>query len=166
MPSHDLQRPAASRALLGLAVAAACLAPSSPASAQPTRLDERCIVSVLNRNVRVRPDGTWVLPNVPANFGMVRARATCIVDGQTISGESAPFLVSANGNVNLPRIVLGPTTPIPQRVTVTGPVVPLGQVGALAQLAVTARFADGTSRNVTAASTGTRYVISNPAIAS
>ena len=59
-------------------------------------------MSVLNRNVRVNPDGSWVLPNVPANFGYVRARATCIVNGQTISGESEPFLVPANGVVNLP----------------------------------------------------------------
>ena len=29
---------------------------------------ENCTVSVLNRTVRVNPDGSWVLPNVPGNF--------------------------------------------------------------------------------------------------
>ena len=59
------------------------------------------------------PDGSWVLPNIPANFGLVRARATCIFNGQTVSGESLPFLVLANSSVNVPPIVFGPTTPIP-----------------------------------------------------
>ena len=52
------------------------------------QLNEHCTVSVLNRNVRVNPDGSWVLPNVPANLGQVRARATCVENGVTTSGES------------------------------------------------------------------------------
>ena len=42
------------------------------------QLNEHCTVSVLNRTVPVNPDGSWVLPNVPANLGQVRARATCV----------------------------------------------------------------------------------------
>src|SRR5437870_13526677 len=84
--------------------AAAALLVSAPGEARAQQLNENCTVSVLNRNVRVNPDGTWVLPNVPANFGPVRARATCIIDGRTISGESEPFLVPPNGAVNVPRI--------------------------------------------------------------
>ena len=133
--------------------------------AQTPQLDDRCIVSVLNRNVRVKPDGTWVLPNIPANFGLVRARATCVINGETISGESAPFLVAPNTSIDVPPIVLGPTTPIPQSVTLTGPTTPLVQVGATTALVVTARYSDASTRNITAAATGTRYVISNPAIA-
>lgn len=53
-----------------------CATPGAPA-----QLNEHCTVSVLNRNVRVNPDGSWVLPNVPANFGPVRARATCVEKG-------------------------------------------------------------------------------------
>ncbi|PYR61234.1 MAG: hypothetical protein DMF85_02815 [Acidobacteria bacterium] len=102
--------------LLALVLLAVC--PAREAFAQ---LNENCTVSVLNRNVRVNPDGTWVLPNVPANFGPVRARATCIIDGRTISGESEPFLVPPNGAVNVPRIVFGELTPIPTTVTVTAP---------------------------------------------
>jgi Big-like domain-containing protein/thrombospondin type 3 repeat protein len=106
-----------------------------------------------------------VLPNIPANFGPVRARVTCMVDGQTISGESAPFTVPANGVVNLPHIVFGQTTPIPTSLTMTAPTPTLTQAGGTVQLAVSARYADGTRKDVTAAGTGTQYTISNTAIA-
>ena len=158
---RTLRRQVSTLLFAGLGLAAA-----TPALAQaPPPLNEHCIVSVLNRNVRVKPDGTWVLPNIPANFGFVRARATCTVNGETISGESAPFLIAANGSIDVPPIVLGPTTPIPQSITVVSPAPQLGQIGQTVQLSVTARFADGTQRDVAGAATGTRYVISNPAIA-
>ena len=82
------------------------------------QLNQNCIVSVLNRSVPVNPDGSWVLPNIPANFGQVKARATCVQNGQTIFGESAFFSVPANSAVNLPAITLGTTTPIPVSLSV------------------------------------------------
>src|SRR5688500_1313997 len=96
--------PRLAKNVLTLSLSAAALAVGVwPTFAQaPPQLDDRCIVSVLNRNVRVKADGTWVLPNIPANFGLVRARATCVFEGLTVSGESAPFLVSANGSVDVP----------------------------------------------------------------
>src|SRR2546425_7960635 len=68
------------------------------------QINENCTVSVLNRTVRVNPDGSWVLPNIPANFGQVKARATCVQNGVTTSGESDFFTVPVNGAVNLPTI--------------------------------------------------------------
>ena len=65
------------------------------------QLNENCVVSVLNRTVQVKPDGTWVLPNVPANFSQMWARATCVENGVTRSGQSDFFSVPANGAVNL-----------------------------------------------------------------
>ena len=53
------------------AVALAVLCAPDEAAAQ---LNQYCTVSVLNRTVRVNADGTWVLPNVPANTGRVKAR--------------------------------------------------------------------------------------------
>src|SRR5262245_227507 len=137
---------------------------SRPAAAQ--QLDDSCTVSVLNRNVRVNADGSWILPNIPANFGPVRARVTCIVDGRTISGESDPFVIPSNGVVDVPRIQFRPPTPIPTNIAITAaPDRILTVIGATAQLTVTARYADQTTRDVTAASTGTQYTVSNPAIA-
>jgi hypothetical protein len=119
----------------------------------------------LNRNVSVSPDGTWVLPNIPANFGQVRARATCVQNGVTTFGQSNLFALPANGSVTLPPIQLGPTTPIPTGLRIGTPINPLTSAGAVAQLNVTADFADGTGADVTASSTGTAYTISNPFIA-
>ena len=55
------------------------------------QLNENCTVSVLNRTTRVRPDGSWLINNVPATFGGVRARAraTCVQNGITQSGQSS-----------------------------------------------------------------------------
>jgi hypothetical protein len=133
-----------------------------PAMAQ---LNENCVVSVLNRNVSVNPDGTWVLPNIPANFGQVRARATCVNNGVTQSGQSDLFALPANGSVNLPPIKLGATSPIPTGLSINTPITTLTTAGAVAQLNVTATFADGTGADVTASGTGTAYTISNPFIA-
>src|SRR5215218_811534 len=77
------------------------------------QLNQDCTVSVLNRTVQVNADGSWVLPNVPANFGQVKARATCVRNGVTSSGESEFFSIPANMAVNLPAIVLGSVTKIP-----------------------------------------------------
>jgi len=41
----------------------------SLATVAHAQLNENCVVSILNRTVQVRPDGSWVLPNIPANFG-------------------------------------------------------------------------------------------------
>jgi hypothetical protein len=42
------------------------------------QLDERCVITILNRTVQVAAGGGWSLPNVPSNQGQIRARATCI----------------------------------------------------------------------------------------
>src|SRR3989454_1154702 len=149
---------------LALTMLSLSVARSAAAQVNDKQLNENCTVSVLNRNVRVCPDGSWVLPNVPANFGLVRARVTCVVDGKTISGESEPFLIPANGVVNRPHIVFGRTTAIPRSVSVTTPVSTLTSIGASARLTVTARYADGSSKDVTSGF-GTQYTISNRAIA-
>ncbi len=129
------------------------------------QLNENCVVSVLNRNVQVKPDGTWILPNIPANFGQVRARATCVENGVTRSGQSDLFLLPANGSINVPPIQLGATTPIPTGLTLNSPITTLTTAGATVQLNTSATFSDGTGADVTAAATGTQYTISNPLIA-
>jgi hypothetical protein len=129
------------------------------------QLNQNCTVSVLNRTVPVNPDGTWVLPNVPANFGQVKARATCSQNGVTISGESAYFTVNANTAVNLPAIILGSSTQIPMSLAITPATQALTTSGQSAQLTVTPSYPNNSTGNVTAANTGTNYTTSNPAIA-
>ncbi len=144
------------------AVIALILVNGYGASAQ---LNENCTVSVLNRNVRVNADGSWVLPNIPANFGPVKARATCVQNGLTTFGESAFFAVPANGAVNLPAIMLGSATQIPVSLTITPSTLSLSGIGQTVQLAVIATYPNGSTRDVTTSASGTNYTTSNPAIA-
>lgn len=129
------------------------------------QLNQDCTVSVLNRTVRVNPDGSWVLPNIPANFGQVKARATCVRNGLTTSGESDYFTIPANGAVNLPQIVLGSSTPIPGALSINPATPSFTAAGQTIQLVVTATYPDNSTRDVSAANTGTNYTTSNPAIA-
>jgi hypothetical protein len=129
------------------------------------KLDENCTVSVLNRTVRVNPDGSWVLPNIPANFGQVKARATCIKNGVTTFGESGFFTVAANGAVNLPPIILGSATQIPVSLKLAPVPISFTGLGQISQLIVTATYPDNSTQDVTPGSAGTNYTTSNPAIA-
>lgn len=129
------------------------------------QLNENCVVSILNRSTQVRPNGTWVVPNIPAGFGPVRARATCLQNGVTRSGQSAFFVIPPNGSVDVPPIVLGAVTPVPTGINVTASVAVLTQAGATTQLTVTADYAGGTTADVTGPNTGTTYRSSNQMIA-
>jgi IgGFc binding protein/Bacterial Ig-like domain (group 2) len=135
---------------------------SAPARAQ---LNDSCTVSVLNRNVTAQPDGTWVIPNIPANQGRVRARATCIKNGATLSGQSDLFLVPANGAVNVKRIQFGTLSPIPDTLSLSLASTGILQVGSTAQITVRATYPDGTTANVSAAAAGTDYSSGNSSVA-
>jgi len=143
-------------------LAASLILLNLPAMAQ---LNQNCVVSVLNRNVQVNADGAWVLPNIPANFGPVRARATCVNNGVTQFGQSDFFTIQANGSANVPHIILGLTTPIPNSMSAVAQATTLSQAGATAQLTVTATYAGGNTQDVTSGASGTLYNVSNPAIA-
>src|SRR3954465_1041352 len=109
------------------------------------QLNENCVVAVLNRTVQVNADGSWVLPNVPANFGLVRARATCVQNGLTTFGQSDLFLLPKNGTVNLPHITLGNVSLIPTSIAVTAPSTTLTTAGATRQLTAIATYAGGST---------------------
>ena len=131
--------------------------------AQP--LDETCVVAVLNRTTQVNHDGTWILPTIPANFGPVRARATCVRNGVTQFGQSDLFNLGTNQSLTLPAITLGNTTPIPTGITISTTTPMLTQAGGTTQLTTMATYSDGSSENISASSTGTQYRTSNATIA-
>ncbi len=138
-----------------------------PLSSFAQQLDETCVVNILNRTVQVGPDGGWSMANVPSTMGQVRARATCVRNGQTISGQTDFFTVARNGVVRTGDFVFGVSDPPPTSLTINppDPFVLNGQ-GANAALSVTATFSDGSTRNVTTANSGINYISTNPAIAS
>jgi hypothetical protein len=131
----------------------------------PMLLDQNCVVAVLNRTTQANSDGTWFLPSVPANFGPVQARATCVRKGTTLFGQSAPFSVGPNQSVTLPAITLGNASPIPTGINVTTPTTTLTQAAQTTQLSAMATFPGGTTQDVSASSSGTQYQVSNPNIA-
>lgn len=129
------------------------------------QLNENCVVAILNRTSQVRADGTWDLPNIPANFGPVRARATCVEAGITRSGQSALFTILQNRMNAIPPIILGPVTAIPSSLDLTANPVTLTQAGQTTQITVTGTYANGPAQNLTS-HPGTQYRSSNTAIAS
>ena len=130
-------------------------------------LDESCVISVLNRTIQVSSDGGWSLPNLPANQGAVRARATCSgEDGSTQSGQSEYFNILANSITRIGEIVFENLDPIPVNIMFTpADAVVLDTIGATLQLSVTATYADDSTADVTAANSGTNYSSTNTGIA-
>src|SRR3989442_10329527 len=112
------------------------------------QLNENCVVSILNRSAQVQPDGSWKIDNVPAGFGPVRARATCVNGGVTQFGQSDLFQISANQVAGFNGfIVLGSTTPIPTSMAITAQTTTLSTAGQTVKLSVTATYAGATNAN-------------------
>lgn len=131
------------------------------------QLDDSCVINILNRTIQVAPDGSWAMPNVPSNMGQVRARANCVRNGFTVSGQSDYFTLVTNAVNEAGPIRFDNAGPIPVSLSLgdTSVAVLNGQ-GSTLQLAVTANFADKTQKDVTSAASGTNYSSTNPAIAS
>lgn len=150
--------------LLVLVVALSAL--TIPVSVAHAQLTEHCTISILNRTARVRPDGSWRIDNVPANFGRVRARATCVEDGVTRMGQSDFFTLRENTIAGFNAdISLAAVDPVPASLGLTAPTTTLTTAGATTQVTVTATLPGGGTRDVTAASVGTSYTTSNRAVA-
>lgn len=129
-------------------------------------LDQGCVVSVLNRTVQVDAKGGWAMPNIPSSMGRIKARATCLKDGQTISGESDYFTIIRNGIVPTGDIKFEGLESIPVALAYADPApATLSQLNATHQLTVLATYADGSRTDVSAAERGTNYASTNPAIA-
>lgn len=146
----------------------ALLAIIMPSSIFAAELNERCVVNVLNRTIQVSADGGWSLPNVPSNQGSIRARATCLQeDGQTVSGQSGYFQITANQINRVSEIVFEDLEQIPVALEVGGNArVVLNGIGATFSLTILARYADGSTRDVTGQAAGTNYASTNPAVVS
>src|SRR3989337_2905547 len=118
-------------------------------------LNENCTVSVLNRTAQVKADGSYVIPNVPSNMGLVRVRATCVENGVTRSGQSDWLTIPTSQTIDVGEIPLDAFEPSPSAVSITSPATTLTAIGATAQLAVMAAYPGGTNRDITLGSAGT-----------
>jgi hypothetical protein len=147
-------------------VALACwgLPFAAPVAAAPAAAGD-CSVSIYNQTAHVQPDGSWLVPNVPANIGPVRARINCLNNGQTLSGASDLFSIQPNRTNAFPIVRLGVTPPTPVGIVLTAPSSPLTAAGQTARLQVVATLPDGSTADVTAAANGTVYTTSNSQVA-
>ncbi len=115
-----------------LAIQYSILFAPPPAQAQ---LSENCVISILNRTAQVQPDGSWRIANVPANFGSLCARATCVENGVTLTGESSLIAFQAGiANGFDAEVTLGTVDPTPATLAVTAPISTLTTAGATAFL--------------------------------
>lgn len=129
------------------------------------QLTDSCMVSALNRTAPVQEDGVWVLPNVPANLGQVRVRATCVENGVVRFGASSLITIPTNGVIQIEEINFQGPPPVPASLRMAAPLTALTAVGQTVQLSAIATFPGGSTADVTAEETGTDYRTSNPAIA-
>ena len=130
------------------------------------QLNDSCTVSAFNRTAPVQVDGVWVLPNVPANLGQVRVRATCVENGTLRFGQSGLITIPASGVVTVDQIDFSAPVAIPVSLSLSAPSILLTAAGQTVQLAALASYPDGSTGDVTIADKGTNYRSSNPAIAS
>jgi hypothetical protein len=151
------------RVVILLILACAVGGSAREASAQ---LDSSCMVSALNRTAPVQADGVWVLPNVPANLGQVRVRATCVQNGVVRFGASSLVTVPADGVVKVEEIQFQGPPPVPSSLALAASQVSLTVIGQTVQVLALASYPDSSTADVTAAEKGTDYRSSNPAIAS
>ncbi len=136
-----------------------------PPPPPPSDLNGACVISVLNRSARVEPTGVWVLPNVPSSSGRVRARATCVENGVSRSGQSDFFLIPTNGVIRVTEIRFDAPQQIPAKLDLVAPTTDLTSAGQTIQLLAHATYPGGAQADLTAAANGTGYRTSNPAIA-
>lgn len=139
-----------------------CLAWAGTSAAQ---LDNTCTVSALNRSARVQPDGSWVIPNIPANQGRIRIRATCVDEGGVRSGQSDWISIPVNRARHVDEIRFDAPAPIPAMLALSAPDTILTTAGQTVQLTATATLPDSSTVDVTAGAAGTGYLASNPAVA-
>jgi len=128
-------------------------------------LGDNCVISVLNRSTRVTAGGGWILPNVPANFAPVRARALCNDNGLTREGHSDFFALDRDGIVEVSTFSFDGSAPIPTKVAISAPTGELTTPFEVLTLQATATLPDGTSQDVTSAP-GMSWQTSNLNIAS
>ena len=140
---------------------------STPANAQRgLRPFETCTIQVLNQTVYVKDDGTWVIPNIPANGGQVRARLHCTNGLSTRVGQSGYFTIKPNRMNAIRPIEFEEPDPGPTEIVVGLPEPLLTEVGATTQLQVLGTFPDGSEQDITPSAEGTNYQSTRPDVAS
>ena len=150
-------------------------APKPAVAQEPLQLDKTCTVTLGNQTAVVRPDGSFLIRNiaifVPGQIRNVvpnvqdlpllhRVRATCVRDGQTVTGQTEFFELTPGQVKIVGDIFPAELDPIPVRISATAGEAQLGP-GQSTQLTVIATLPDDSTQNVTSRSQGTTYLTTN-----
>lgn len=150
--------------LIWLACASTSYALAEEEEPEELILDETCIVNVLNRTVTAGEDGEFGLPNVPSTMGQIRARATCVREGETISGQTNYFAVVENQTVDVgPFYLEGRGDPTDIVLNGFSDPINIFDIGETLSVNAEIVYEDG-STLAASGENGTNYISSNPAI--
>jgi protocatechuate 3,4-dioxygenase beta subunit len=129
-----------------------------------TRLGRGSIALAGGRSALLRPDGGFLIRNVPVSGELTRVRVQGPRAADFWYGQSGFFEVANGATQRFTGSFPVATEPPPQtvRLSVTADVTPIQDT---AQLTVTATLSDGTAVDATARAEGSSYSTSNPAIA-
>jgi 6-phosphogluconolactonase (cycloisomerase 2 family) len=131
-----------------------------------TAPDPTCVASLLNRSIEVQPDGSFQIPNIPADPGLFRVRFVCKdSSGATTQAFSDFIALTPNTVTTIDSVFFGNTAPPPVSLAVTASQMNLTSIGQTVQLVSTGSMPDGTKVGLSLFALGTTYVSSNPSIA-
>ena len=125
-----------------------------------------CTVQVLNRTVEVARNGTWSLSDVPAGGGFVKARLRCSNGLTERKGQSDFFLVQPNAINAIDALTFSEPAPSPVALAAVLSHELFLEAGQEGKLTVLGQYSDGSEADLSAASGGTSYVVTNPNVAS
>src|ERR1051326_777721 len=126
---------------------------------------QNCQASIANRSVQVNANGTFAIPNVPADIGFYRVRVVCKDPDSARSGQSGFLTLIPNGETIASNLKIGEVDPAPVSLVLTSSQSSLTQVGQTAQLTVTGTMPNGATKDFSTRALGTLYISSNPALA-
>ena len=143
----NIKQLVASFSLVGLLMSGVVLDVSAQSSsARSPVLKETCSISIMNRTVQVAANGSWRMNNVPSFMGRVRARATCLENGETRSGQSEFFSLQSNSFSLVEQIFFDDPAPIPVSLFFSDVNdIALTEGEPTATLSVSAAYSDGTT---------------------
>ena len=128
-------------------------------------VDQNCTISVLNRTVQANEWGRFAMPNVPSFMGEIRARATCIRDGVTETGQTDYFSVENNDTIDVGSFYVFDEARVPTSLIVNfGQPISLFGEGETRQPIITARYTDGSEQDISN-QTGINFTLANPSVA-
>lgn len=152
---------------LALAVSAVCA--GTALGQQTPVLDEHCVATIQNRAIQLNHDGTFAVPNVPADQTKARVRIVCQNTDGTVTRYHSNYITLDPSQPLLVGQLTATTldaTPVTLQLFSSSGSPNLPTVGSTVQMVVFASLSDGGTSEVSPAANGTVYRSSSPTVAS